>query len=733
MNVYPHNQPRFKILPFCGSDLAWISIEETLCEENSELLASRIANQIYDLRKLRDFKGENVVIRDGLNAPSKLSESRIRKIFHQVKERIGCNNVQFLTCKKNRVLNIELWNDAHESLPTLPLLAQTYLGHLIADPHVVYKMNGDDIFQLPSGVESSIFYRVGNIQKDISVLDDIFILLFSYLKTCKTIIAETWSISTICYHAAKRISKICGRDEPNVVFLSNYYDDSGEPELELNDILTKAVLGEQTPVTLMFSATMSGLSWKRIHQRIRPHLTRARDFKAISLLKIGDEAAVPALCKLTASEPPVKGSNNWSVTINSKTYFPNFVNPEKVPILKHIGTYKPFFERYASKNVFKVHANSHSLKSFPSRHNAFYVSCEEIVKAGEFASRLKERIKDLSPPKTMIFLDTQSNSAIADLIDDQFDTASFKIVGARFEELEEAIADIGSDQIVDPIWIVDSVAVTGTTLGLFAKLVRDHMPGKNVSFVVGLDRPDSADKLKKRSQNLKHVTDGGGCYIAVEEVVLPDWGPDKCPWCQELRLLGSIENTGNDDADSPRNNRKSALFSSEGLVHDAYLTDPVRAKASVIELGPRSLFLDTNVIVDRVTQADIVCCVASVAQQWRTASKSAPFKVAASDESGQVIPLSTVSGPTTFNDPIIRAAIWRVFSLTEILPALRDELEEFERQFTEIVSAKSSDVLNPLTLEGAILLKGRLSRLGITHANHEPFETHLITAFRALS
>ncbi|TAX90251.1 hypothetical protein [Rhizobium leguminosarum] len=711
--------------------MVWISIEESLDESNGALLASRIANRIYDLRKLGDFNGDNVVIRDGLSKPSALLPSKIRKIFQSVKERIGTQCVQFLTCTKRGVRNTCLWNESSEPATSLEELSQSYIDYIVSDPHVVYRMNGEDTFQLPSGVESSIFYRVGNVQKDIFVLDDIFIFLFSHLRTCKTIVAETWSISTICYHAAKRIGKICGRDEPDVLFLSNYFDDTGEPERELNDILTKAVLDQQTPVTLMFSATASGLSWERIKRRIRPHLTSNRDLKVVSLLKLGHGASIPHLCKQKHVETSTNGKAAYAVPINKKTYFPDFVSPAQVSILSFTNGYKRFFERYAGRNIFKVHANSHTIKSLPSRHNAFYVNCEELVQTDEFRDRLKEKIKDLSAPKTLLFLDTAPNIAIADLIDDCFDIQTFKVAGAGFDELIKSILSVRADQLAGPIWILDSIAISGTTLGLYAKLVRDYLPATNVTFLIGLDRPDTTDKLRKRAQNLRHVTGPNGQYLAVEQVVLPDWGQGQCPWCKELRLLGGIPNTGNDEEDAPRNNRKSLLFSPDGLDDDVYLVDRERISDGTLRLGPRSLFLETSEVAGEVSQADIVCCVAAVAQQWRTDSKSVVFKRAVIEDGSQILPLTTVVGPTTFNDPVIRAALWRVFSLGEILPSLRNELSEFDRQFTAIVSAISSDVLNPLALEGAILLKGRLSKLQITVDELKTFEAHIVGAIHS--
>lgn len=732
MDINVQNQIRTTILPHGETQLIWVSIEETIDADNGALLAQRIANRIYDLRKLRDFNGDNVIIRDGLSKASSLKPSKIRKIFDEVKERIGSQNVQFLTCNGRGVRNIPLWNQGPDSYINVDELSQLYVNHIVSDPHVVYRMNDENIFHLPSGMETSIFYRVGNVQKDVSVLDDIFVFLFSYLRTSKTIVAETWSISTICYHAAKRIGKICKREEPNVLFLGNYFDDTGEPERELNDVLTKAILDQQTPVTLMFSATMSGLSWQRIKRRIRPHLTSAKDLQVVSLLKLGNSSSIPSLCKQETLAASLASKSAYAVPINKRTYFPDFVTPSEVSILKFTKKYKDFFERYAGMNIFRVHANSHSIKSFPSRHNAFYVSCEELIKTDMFQARARNKIKQLATPKTLLLLDTGPNLAMADLIDESCDTQTFKVIGARFEDLIEAISEVGAKNLADPIWIVDSLAISGTTLGLYAKLVRDQLHDTNVTFVIGLDRPDSVEKLVKRSQNLKHVTGADGGYLAIEEVVLPDWGQEKCPWCKELRLLGGIPNTNSYDEDAPRNERKGVLYSSEGLVNQVYLVDQTRIGEHTLKLGPKSLFLERNNVVGEVSNADIVCCVASVAQQWRTDSKSVLFKRAVIEDGSQVLPLSTVLGPTTFNDPVIRAALWRVFSLGEILPSRRDEILEFDRLFATIVSGISSEVLNPLALEGAILLKGRLSKLEIAFDNLEAFEAHIVKAISSV-
>ncbi|QEE43953.1 hypothetical protein FVA81_04700 [Rhizobium sp. WL3] len=706
-------------------------MDESLDKVNGALLASRIANRIYDLRKLGDFNGDTVIIRDGLSKASILRPADLRRIFERVKARIGTCNVQFLTCTKQSVRNLCLWRDCDSPLISLGELSQVYIDNIMSDPHVVYRMNGDDTFQLPSGVESNIFYRVGNAQKDIFVLDDVFIFLFPYLKRCKTIVAETWSISTICYHAAKRIEKICGRDSTNVLFLSNYFDDTGEPERELHDILTRAILEKQTPVTLIFSATATGLSWDRIKRRIRPHLTKGRDLEVISLLKLGEGNTIPHLSKRYAAVSSPAGKPAYAVPINKKTYFPEFVSPAEVSVLQFTDRHKSFFELYAGRNIFRVHANSHTIRSLPSRHNAFYVSCEELFKADVFRDRAKEAIRNLPHPGTLLFLDTTPNSALAEIIDECFDVQTFKVTGSRLDEIVSSINSVGSGELPRPIWVVDSVAVSGTTLGLYDKLVRDNLPGSSVTFVVGLDRPDNADKLNKRGQNLRHVTGATGTYVAIEQVVLPNWGKEKCPWCNELRLLGGIPNSGNAVVDAPRNNRKSLLFAPGGLINDVYFVDRERVDDQVLKLGPRSLFLEAELVAGEVSQADVVCCVAAVAQQWRTSSKSLVFRRAVIDDGSQKLPLTTVLGPTTFNDPIIRAALWRVFSLEEFLPTRRQEVLEFDSQFAAIVSCLSSDVLNPLALEGALLLKSRLTKLTIEFQDLKELEAHIVQAIRS--
>ena len=63
------------------------------------------------------------------------------------------------------------------------------------------------VYRAPSGHYVSRFLRVGNIQKSRQALDATFFWMLPFLKGRSTIIADTWSISSIAINAARLFGK----------------------------------------------------------------------------------------------------------------------------------------------------------------------------------------------------------------------------------------------------------------------------------------------------------------------------------------------------------------------------------------------------------------------------------------------------------------------------------------------------------------------------------------------
>jgi hypothetical protein len=713
-----------------GNSLLWLACHETMTKENISGHARTISNRIWDLRKLGHFSGEKIFIRDGILAASDLTDADFRSAFARWKRRMGGTEVYVLTTSQMQSRVILLDEIAHASCMTISEISSIYLSYNFRKSDNIYTMNNGYSFELPGKQHSNSFLRIGNSQRDYYLLDDYFFFLFDYIHKAKSLVAETWSISTLCYHVAERMNARTGNG-PRPYFLSRYFDGSHECEDEAFGVFTRLAVDNCLPAVIIFSAVFSGASWNALQKKLQARLGGSSKLTAVSLVKLASGSPIDSLSTVVieTKESPSK-SPKRTLPINKKTYFPDFMDTEEVDIRPYIGTYKNFFERYAGKEIFHVHTNSHSNQAFRDRHNAFYVKFDNMVKTREFQHKIVETLKNRSAPMSVMCLDTLSNRSMLEHIKTIFGS-SFEIYCEKtFEALDVAIL---RNPPVGPIWVVDSIVVTGWTLSEFAKLVRDRLSGQGVTILVGLDRPSESKMLTTRSNHFAHILGADDAYLSVEKVILPNWNVDRCPWCRESRLLNSINNLNEDEIDSRRNRRKRRLMVARPplFCDNIFLNDDVQENAEdEFDLGERSLFLDVSLIApgQKLSHGDVINCVAAVAQQWRTDANAARFKRATIVDvicETKRIPESNAVGATTFNDPVLRAALWRVFDIEELLPVTGDALSSYYQKFGEIINSSSQRMHACLKLEALFLLRDRIKNIEIRDGILDPYEAHI--------
>jgi hypothetical protein len=188
---------------------------------------------------------------------------------------------------------------------------------------------------------------------------------------------------------------------------------------------------------------------------------------------------------------------------------------------------------------------------------------------------------------------------------------------------------------------------------------------------------------------------------AVEQVCLPDWNEDDCPWCQESAVLDYLLTAHSEDVSLEIKRRANRLRGAgeDGLIDDVFL--------SGIGMEPMALTPNSNFVRHPATQAETAAAVASAVQEMRTNENIAQRLVP------HGFPLRTVLDHHDLNrytDSILRAALLRVAAPMELRRSKEEhELERIEWVVSKLISSDAHDRQLRRELLVAILLQ-RLPR-----------------------
>jgi hypothetical protein len=287
--------------------------------------------------------------------------------------------------------------------------------------------------------------------------------------------------------------------------------------------------------------------------------------------------------------------------------------------------------------------------------------------------------------------------------------------------------DYGPDK---QVLVLESVVVTGSTLGRISEFFREFNNLK-VTYFCGLLRPDSQHKRRQfRTELGAHDHGSHRLYIA-DDVILPNWHKEDCPWCREADILSEsiLKQFQSDEAALQQLRTRRAFLRSGadvGISAGAFLSSP--GGGDPLRLGQNSVLLNVGevnryrieagldaIAASEVSEADVAVCLASIAQLWREpffqSFMSETLSDAPKDDNGEDSPCSAfdrvkdnvISGRTTFTDPIIRAAIWRAFRNSELLPRPSGEEADF-KDFVSSVLGTAGDGPNDRRIRDELLL-----------------------------
>jgi hypothetical protein len=715
----------------------YVRLTDTLDESNYEEAISRLGEQIYEESTRGTFNGSLIIIRDGMQRGTNYSVSQIRARFRKAPFffRFNGMNIQFLTTRGSKIVSHRLFGE-EDQMMQLDEIAASLIRTALKATNVVYVGASRFVFEVPSGQYTERYYRVGNIQLYPGILDDMFFFMYEKVYGIRSIVCDTWSISSLCHHIAHRLRDRydaeplgrLGRSDNRVLvrFLSEYFSDGTAVADEFRRITLELLRRKKLPAFVLFSAIFTGNSWRAMRRAASDVLKRSLAGSGLrnpivdaAIVRLSTQASVFSL--VTLDDPSVDISTVEAKTIipiNVQTNFPNFMSSVERPIIGYTKEYRDFYQRYAGNRIFSLHRQSTS-HQYRIRHNAFHVDMERLLDTDAFTHALSEKLKDVRRPDYMIYFDTAANRKLAEAVKRNYKGEEITIIsGLNWGELTSKLPTrVKREKLAERVWIIESVSVTGGTLGLYAKWIRDEFYRQPVTYLLGLNRPDSSRSVGAIVQNLRATGDGENKVIEVEQLVLPNWGKEHCPWCRERELIVNLPKSS-EEAVNELFNLRLAVLEGREIVDGAFVVDRSVSPSylDVFKFGRDSFFFDKMqcTVPDSVSDADVVCAVATTAELWRGENRDFPFRAETAVRNDDKVANTSIVGPTAFTDPILRAAIWRVFRNYELFPQTPERVASIFDFFKDILEGKVTDAsYGGLSMEAILLLGKRLRNMRI--------------------
>lgn len=266
-----------------------------------------------------------------------------------------------------------------------------------------------------------------------------------------------------------------------------------------------------------------------------------------------------------------------------------------------------FLRGYSGLDVVRVHRTE---VGGHGRHHALYIDGARMLTDGSFRSRLHARARELKERVDLVIAPNHPGAIelvreVAGAIGRHHIVCDEDRVAA-LDEAERA-AIIGASKIL----IVDDVIITGDRVRGYRQFLMElgHLSGA-VHVLVAVSRP-SSNAAKQSIRNLvDQMDDAESTYHAIEEVVLPDWGMDDCPWCREQEALDRWVREYPGDPPSEVIDRLTLLSDTRsGLADGVFWT----WDGGQLVLGDGSIFAPAD-----ATEAELVFAVASAMQMMRS-------------------------------------------------------------------------------------------------------------------
>lgn len=681
------------------------------------------AEQLYNQNRTDITNADLLVIRPCVSQPLQLDSVHSQEWidFIQRAERLPLHilySMEYahqLSGNLNRSVN-DIVTSAQ--LPQLlELLRESELRGLAYESHAILRAADSCVFRAPSKKYCRLFIRVGNVQRDKATLDAFFFWMLPWLKDCRAILTETWSISSIALNAAQMLT----RYDPDVQhcrveMLASYQDGSAEVSCETEKVIRRITVELNGAVLVLVSACMSGYAMASLEESICSIDAIPERFRYLCLYKLRPSISVQALCDLSGVESdlsfecfdhlPDQQHEMSVVDIDPASYFPLTIQEKVVNLKADVARpIKELLDTYKQAGIFSVHRYSYLRGSQRLRHHAVYVDTTPLLKHPTFLHRLRSTLLSLiNPPSLIITPPHEAGEALGRVAQEMLSAAIgeevqlFHHLHLNFPKERNADDDrmfhaIRAVKDIHAVLILDDVSVTGRRLMRYQKSLRDIDYSGQIHYMVGIARPEDDEHWERRSRDLARRSGPGPKHTLsyVEKIVLPNWDEKDCPWCGELGIYNKLAQTGQAPPRLILVRMRDVRRAGDGMGLQSNLFFRLQEEPYGC-LGPNSVLAPQH-----ASEAEVFAAVASTIQRMRTHAD--PQRRLASCE----YPIISVIDPrdslgNTFSESIIRAAIVRASKRVE-LERVRAEDERARTNLVKQIIFDTEKDINNVSLE----------------------------------
>jgi hypothetical protein len=609
------------------------------------------------------------------------------------------------------------------------------LRHFAVGSRAVLRTTGPRIFRAPSKKYCRAFLRVGNVQTSREALDAYFFWLLPSLETCKTLLTDTWTISSIALNAARLLARYSPQTHTRCeVDMLPQYHDGGQDVIHATKVILQRSVIREGNLQILISASMSGNLARRLRHTITELGMPMPKFRFSTLYRLGPALEGECLCDASTGlggatfecfdEPPADAlSNPVVIDIDPQTYFPLRVECVEISISRrNADGPRDFWDAYRNTGLACVHRDSITGGQF-QRHHGIYLDVSAILSQPRFIGKVGQWLESIpSCPALVISPPHQAGNAMAQLLRQELagkfekvvsvishpDLRSHEVGEAGHEDLFNRLRSLRDE---DSIVIVDDVSITGRRLSRFQMSLRELGYRGQIHYAIGVARPSQASDWDKRVRQLRFRQAPGLPSHTVhpfEKLVLPDWDRPDCPWCLEQTLLRRLSN---ERGELPRQLSERAVRLQKAAVEAPMIDDAflLPEGAEPFRLTPNSIFCN-----EPASQADMIGVISSCLQGMRTDSADQGYLSALFPEMRVLHSDNYLGGQ--FNDSIIRAALLRCSKHCELEHPQADGEKRRHDLAAGLVNNDDADIHNLVYEIVLAIAQRKLPVLSITPA-----------------
>ncbi len=407
-------------------------------------------------------------------------------------------------------------------------------GACALEPHANYH------FVTPSLTHSSRFMRIGDLLRDLCTLDRFAFWLRPHVGTAQAILVDSWSIASPILRTLQ-INKI---DIPFDCLPEHPTHNSIACRRVVEGLLSK--IPTSGKLVALVSISGSGRLVNQISEMIAERGAGKITFECLSIYgftntpeEVSCFARVPARESFSQDSCDLCAKGSIPVHIDPAAYHLKFLREPKVFLSKpHLKPARPFLERYLdTPGLFLVHHDDGN----DGRHHAFDINMSKLLSHPEFVKRFEDKLKMLAGQVDLVVapnhepgkrLAGEAGKALgcSVIISDSLDRSKMS------PEEVEAVSK------VKRLLIVDDVVNSGSRLKDYIQFIREGKYGvfESLNYLVAIARPSTPQDLSALANSLTAGHGWQGAFHAVEEILLPNWNEDLCPWCAEFDFVSRI-------------------------------------------------------------------------------------------------------------------------------------------------------------------------------------------------